>query len=396
MARMKAVTWHAARDIRVDEVDDPRIVDPTDAIVRITSTAICGSDLHLLDVFGPVMHRGDILGHEAMGVVEEVGPEVRHVSVGDRVIVPFVIACGVCRMCRAGLSTQCETTRNDDQGTGAKLYGYTELYGRVMGGQAEALRVLLADSNLRVVGRDLPDERYLFLTDVAPTAWQAVEYAGLEPGDTVAVIGLGPVGQMAARIARYRGHRVLGVDPVAERRLMAERYGVEVFDYADHAQAAGELAEATGGAGPDAVIDAVGTEAHGSPGVALMQNVVGSLPSGLAKPMLMKAGVDRLTALQLGIDAVRRGGTLSVVGVYGGNADPMPMMTIFDKQIAMRFGQANVQHWLPELLPLAEAPADPLGLEDLATHRVPLDRAPEMYEQFKDKSAGCIKVVLKL
>jgi threonine dehydrogenase-like Zn-dependent dehydrogenase len=395
MARMRAVTWHAARDIRVDDVDDPRIVEPTDAIVRITSTAICGSDLHLLDVFGPVMHRGDILGHEAMGVVEEVGAEVRRVAVGDRVIVPFVIACGVCRMCRAGLTTQCETTRNDDQGTGAKLYGYTELYGRVMGGQAEALRVLLADANLRVVGRELPDERYLFLTDVAPTAWQAVEYAGLQPGDTAAVLGLGPIGQMAARIARHRGHRVLGVDPVPARRLMAERYGVEVFDYADHEPALEALRTATGGDGPDAVIDAVGTEAHGSPGAALLQNVVGSLPKGLAKGMLMKAGVDRLSALNLGIDAVRRGGTLSVVGVYGGNADPMPMMTIFDKQLTVRLGQANVQRWLDDLVPLAEADDDPLGLEDFATHRAPLAQAREMYDLFKEKAEGCVKVVLK-
>lgn len=392
---MRAVTWHAARDIRVDDVDDPRIIEPTDAIVRVTSTAICGSDLHLLDVFGPVMHRGDILGHEAMGVVEEVGSDVHRVAVGDRVIVPFVVSCGACRMCRAGLTTQCEVTRDDEQGTGAKLYGYTELYGRVMGGQAEALRVLLADANLRVVGRDLPDERYLFLTDVAPTAWQAVEYAGLESDDVVAVLGLGPIGQMAARIARIRGHRVLGVDPVPERRLMAERYGVEAFDYADHAQALDALSNATGGAGPDAVIDAVGGEAHASPGVALLQNVVGSLPSALAKPMLLKAGVDRLTALHLGIDAVRRGGTLSVVGVYGGNADPMPMMTVFDKQLTVRFGQANVQHWLDDLVPLAEADEDPLGLEDFATHRAPLEQAGEMYDLFKEKAEGCVKVVLK-
>ena len=395
MARMRAVTWHAARDIRVDEVDDPRIVDPTDAIVRVTSTAICGSDLHLLDVFGPVMHRGDILGHEAMGVVEAVGSDVERVAVGDRVIVPFVISCGACSMCRRGLNTQCETTRNVDQGTGAKLYGYTELYGRVMGGQAEALRVLLADANLRVVGRDLPDERYLFLTDVAPTAWQAVEYAGLEPGDTVAVVGLGPVGQMAARIARQRGHRVLGVDPVEERRLMAERYGVETLDYAGHEEAVDGLLSATGGAGPDAVIDAVGTEAHGSPGAALLQNVVGSLPKGLAKGMLMKAGVDRLSALNLSIDGVRRGGRLSVVGVYGGNADPMPMMTIFDKQLTVRFGQANVQRWLDDLVPLAEADDDPLGFADFATHRAPLTEAAAMYDLFKEKREGCVKVVLK-
>lgn len=392
---MRAVTWHAARDVRVDEVDDPRIIEPTDAIVRITSTAICGSDLHLLDVFGPLMHRGDILGHEPMGVVEEVGADVERVAVGDRVIVPFVIACGRCGMCRLGLTTQCETTRNDDQGTGASLYGYTELYGRVPGGQAEAMRVLLADANLRVVGRDLPDERYLFLTDVAPTAWQAVEYSGAVSGDTLAVVGLGPIGQMAVRIARHRGIRVIGVDPVAERRLMAERHGAEPVAYEGHEQAVDALAGATDGRGPDAVIDAVGLEAHGNPGTALVQNVVGSLPSALGKPLMTRAGVDRLSALQLAIDAVRRGGTLSVVGVYGGNADPMPMLRIFDKQLTLRFGQANVHRWFDDILPLAEADQDPLGLEDLATHRAPLEDAAKLYDLFKSKGEGCVKVVLR-
>jgi threonine dehydrogenase-like Zn-dependent dehydrogenase len=392
---MRAVTWHAARDVRVDEVEDPRILESTDAIVRVTSTAICGSDLHLLDVFGPLMHRGDILGHEPMGIVEEVGADVERVAVGDRVIVPFVIACGRCGMCRAGLTTQCETTRNDDQGTGASLYGYTELYGRVPGGQAEAMRVLLADANLRVVGRDLPDERYLFLTDVAPTAWQAVEYSGAAPGDTLAVIGLGPIGQMAVRIARHRGIRVIGVDPVDERRLMGERYGAEPVAYEDHEQAVDALMGATAGRGPDAVIDAVGLEAHGNPGTALVQNVVGSLPSALGKPLMTRAGVDRLSALQLAIDAVRRGGTLSVVGVYGGNADPMPMLRIFDKQLTLRFGQANVHRWFDDILPLAEADDDPLGLDDFATHRGTLEDASKLYDLFKSKGEGCVKVVLR-
>jgi len=390
---MRAVTWHSARSVGVDEVPDPTVIEPTDAVVRITSTAICGSDLHLYDLFGPFMHRGDILGHEAMGVVEAIGDAVRQVAVGDRVIVPFVIACGTCYMCARGLSTQCETTQNTEHGTGAALYGYTELYGRVPGGQAEYLRVRLADANALVVGRDLPDERYLFLTDVLPTAWQAVRYANVNPGGTLAVLGLGPIGQMVTRIARHEDLTVFAVDPVVERRLMAERYGATTFDLDDGV--AELIRDATRGRGADAVVDAVGLEAHGNPGTAFAQNAVGVLPSGLAKQVMTKAGVDRLAALHLAIEVVRRGGTVSVVGVYAGNLDPMPMMTIFDKQIAMRFGQANVQHWLPELLPLAEAPADPLGLEDLATHRVPLDRAPEMYEQFKDKSAGCIKVVLK-
>ncbi|AWB94986.1 glutathione-dependent formaldehyde dehydrogenase [Agromyces badenianii] len=390
---MRAVTWHSPRSVEVAEVPDPVPVEPTDAVVRVTSTAICGSDLHLYDVFGPFMHRGDILGHEAMGVVEAVGAAVRRVAVGDRVIVPFVIACGACRMCARGLTTQCETTQNTEYGTGAMLYGYTELYGRVPGGQAEYLRVRLADANATVVGRDLPDERYLFLTDVLPTAWQAMRYANVSPGDTLAVLGLGPIGQMVVRIAGHENVRVIAVDPVAERRLMAERYGATTLDLDDAVLE--RIRELTQGRGADAVVDAVGLEAHGSPGAALAQNTVGALPSAVAKPLMTKAGVDRLAALHLAIEAVVRGGTVSVVGVYAGNLDPMPMMTIFDKQLTMRFGQANVQQWLPDLMPLAEAESDPLGLEDFATHRLPLARAPEMYEQFKQKTAGCIKVVLK-
>ncbi|PWC03052.1 alcohol dehydrogenase catalytic domain-containing protein [Agromyces badenianii] len=390
---MRAVTWHSPRSVEVAEVPDPVPVEPTDAVVRVTSTAICGSDLHLYDVFGPFMHRGDILGHEAMGVVEAVGAAVRRVAVGDRVIVPFVIACGACRMCARGLTTQCETTQNTEYGTGAMLYGYTELYGRVPGGQAEYLRVRLADANATVVGRDLPDERYLFLTDVLPTAWQAMRYANVSPGDTLAVLGLGPIGQMVVRIAGHENVRVIAVDPVAERRLAAERYGATTLDLDDAVLE--RIRELTQGRGADAVVDAVGLEAHGSPGAALAQNTVGALPSAVAKPLMTKAGVDRLAALHLAIEAVVRGGTVSVVGVYAGNLDPMPMMTIFDKQLTMRFGQANVQQWLPDLMPLAEAESDPLGLEDFATHRVPLARAPEMYEQFKQKTAGCIKVVLK-
>ncbi|RXZ72748.1 alcohol dehydrogenase catalytic domain-containing protein [Agromyces albus] len=390
---MRAVTWHAARDVRVEEVPDPSVLEPTDAVIRVTSAAICGSDLHLYDVLGPFMHRGDILGHEAMGVVEDVGDAVRRVAVGDRVVVPFVIACGHCFMCARGLTTQCETTQDVDRGTGAMLYGYTELYGSVPGGQAEFLRVRLADANAQVVGRDLPDERYLFLSDILPTAWQGVRYADVAPGDSLAVLGLGPVGQLVARIAKHEGVRVIAIEPVVERRLMAERYGAEAFDLTDDAIDA--IRDATDGRGPDAVVDAVGLEAHGSPGAAFAQNAVGVMPSGIAKQVMTKAGIDRLAALHLAIDLVRRGGTVSVSGVYGGTLDPMPLLRIFDKQLTLRFGQSNVHRWISELLPLAEQESDPLGLEDLATHRVPLDRAPDMYELFKAKEQGCIKVVLK-
>jgi threonine dehydrogenase-like Zn-dependent dehydrogenase len=390
---MRALTWQATQKVSVEEVPDPKIEEPTDAIVRITSTAICGSDLHLYDVFGPFLDKGDILGHEPMGVVEAVGSEVQQLTAGDRVVIPFVIACGDCFMCRRGLTTQCETTQNRDTGTGADLYGYTELYGSVPGGQAEYLRVRRADYNAYKVGRDLPDERYLYLSDILPTAWQGVAYADLPAGGTLGVIGLGPVGQLAARIGRHLGHRVLAVDPVPERRLMAERYGAEVFDLTDDVLE--RLRDATDGRGPDSVVDAVGIEAHGNPGTAFLQTAVGLLPDAVAKKLMTTAGVDRLAAMMLAIDAVRRGGTVSLSGVYAGTADPMPLMTMFDKQLSLRMGQCNVHRWRDELLPLAEAPDDPLGLEDLATHRVPLERAPEMYETFKNKEDGCIKVVLK-
>ncbi|GGR28287.1 alcohol dehydrogenase catalytic domain-containing protein [Agromyces mediolanus] len=370
---MRALTWQAPQHVSVESIPDPAIEEPGDVIIRVTSTAICGSDLHLYGVLGPFLHRGDVLGHEAMGVVVEVGRDVRRVALGDRVVVPFAIACGECAMCRLGLTTQCETTQNRDYGTGAQLYGYTELYGSVPGGQAEYLRVRRADANAVVVGHELPDDRYLFLSDVLPTAWQGVEYAAVPPGGTVAVLGLGPVGQLCVRIARHRGLRVLAIDPVPERRLLAERYGAETFDLDDDALAA--LLDATEGHGPDSVIDAVGMEAKGNPVVSGMQRAIGMLPDAAARKLMLSAGLDRQAALLLGIEAVRRGGTLSLVGVYAGTADPMPMMRLFDKQVQLRMGQCNVHAWQDALRPLVEDPDDPLGTEDLATHRVPLDRA---------------------
>lgn len=390
---MRAVTWHARGDVRVETVPDPSLQQPDDAIIRVTSTAICGSDLHLYGFLGPFLRRGDILGHETMGVVEAVGAATTRVRVGDRVVVPFVIACGQCRMCARGLTTQCETTQNRSSGTGAQLYGYTELYGSVPGGQAEFLRVLRADANLLVVGQDLPDERYLFLSDILPTAWQAVQYANVPADGVLGVMGLGPVGQLVARIGRHLGYRVIAVEPVAERRLLAERYGAETIDFTESALA--ELRDATDGRGPDSIVDAVGMEAQGNPVVAATQTIVGVLPETVAQPLMLKAGVDRLSALHLAIDAVARGGTVSLAGVYAGAVDPMPMITVFDKQLTLRGGQCNVHTWIDTLLPLAEAAHDPLGLEDLVTHRAPLERASDMYEQFRDKRDGCVKVVLK-
>jgi threonine dehydrogenase-like Zn-dependent dehydrogenase len=389
---MRALTWQGTESVSVEEVPDPRIERPTDAVIRVTSAAICGSDLHLYDLFGPFLKKGDVLGHETMGVVEEVGADVTRLAVGDRVVIPFVIACGECFMCRRGLHTQCETTQQHEHGTGAALYGYTELYGEVPGGQAERMRVPLADFNAIVIRTDLPDTRYLFLSDILPTAWQGVAYADLPADGVLGVLGLGPVGQFAARIGRSLGHRVIGVDPVPERRALAERWGVEVLDLDGDVVA--KLKEATNGRGPDGIVDAVGMEAHGEPLVGLAQKAVGLLPDALAQRAMTTVGVDRLTAMHTAFDAVRRGGTVSLSGVYVGTADPTPFMTLFDKQVAIRMGQCNVQRWRDELLPILEDPSDPLGTMDLTTHEVPLDRAPEMYRTFRDKVDGCIKVVL--
>jgi threonine dehydrogenase-like Zn-dependent dehydrogenase len=389
---VKALTWQGKRSVSVEEVPDPVIQEPTDAIVRITSTAICGSDLHLYEVLGPYMHKGDVIGHEPMGIVEEVGSAVTNLRKGDRVVIPFNIACGSCYMCRQGLQSQCETTQVKAKGSGAALFGYSELYGSVPGGQAEYLRVPHADYGAVKVGSELPDERYLFLSDILPTAWQAVEYANVPPGGTLGVFGLGPVGQFASRIGVQRGFRVVGVDPVPERREMAARHGVETFDFGK--DIADELREMTDGRGPDAVVDAVGMEAHGSPVAGFAHQALGLLPDKLAQKAMETGGVDRLAALHTSIDAVRRGGTVSLSGVYGGTASPMPLLTMFDKQLQVRMGQCNVRNWTDVLLPLVEDDADPLGVMDLVTHRSGLEGAPALYEKFQKKEDGCIKVVL--
>jgi threonine dehydrogenase-like Zn-dependent dehydrogenase len=391
---MKAVTWHGRRDVRVDTVPDPAISQPTDAIVRITSSGICGSDLHLYEVLAPFMNPGDVLGHEPMGIVEEVGSEVSSVSAGDRVVIPFQISCGHCYMCDQQLYTQCETTQVREHGMGAALFGYTKLYGEVPGGQAELLRVPYADNTTIKVPEGPADERFLFLSDVLPTAWQAVEYAGIPDGGSVTVLGLGPIGEMSARIALHRGHRVIGVDLVPDRLERARLRGVETLDLREHED---DLAETirglTDGRGTDSVIDAVGMEAHGSPGAKLAQQVTGLLPDAVAETLMQKAGMDRMHAFYLAIDIVRRGGTISLIGVYGGMADPLPMLTIFDKQIQLRMGQANVKRWVDDIMPLL-MDGDPLGVEGFASHRVPLDQAPEAYAKFQTKEDGFFKVVL--
>jgi threonine dehydrogenase-like Zn-dependent dehydrogenase len=392
---MRAVTWHGRADVQVDTVPDPVIQEPTDVIVQITSSGICGSDLHLIEVMAPFMTVGDVMGHEPMGVVREVGPEVTAVKPGDRVVVPFNISCGTCWMCGQGLQSQCETTQNREQGFGASLFGYTKLYGRVPGGQAEYLRVPFGNTLPITVPDGPPDDRFVYLSDVLPTAWQAVQYAEVPKGGSLLVLGLGPIGDMATRIARHLGgEKVYAADVVPERIARARARGVHVVDTTEKDDVVSAIRDATSGRGADAVIDAVGMEAHGSPAAALAQKATAIIPDGIMEKVMQVVGIDRLAALNTAIEAVRRGGTISLSGVYGGATDPLPLMRMFDKQIQFRMGQGNVRRWVPEILPLLED-ADPLGVDDFATHRVPLEQAPEAYANFREKKDGAVKVLLK-
>jgi threonine dehydrogenase-like Zn-dependent dehydrogenase len=388
---LRAVVWHGKEDVRVDNVPDPIIQEPTDAIVRITSTAICGSDLHLYSKLYPIMREGDILGHEPMGVVEEVGADVEHISVGDRVVVPFNISCGHCYFCDQRLYSQCETTRDRGKlaqavnllgrGRGASLFGYTHVYGAVPGGQAQYLRVPQAHFGPIKVPEGPPDERFLYLSDVLPTAWQAVAYADLPEGGTLGIWGLGPIGQMCARIALQGGAgRVIGVDTVPERLSLAAKYGVETIDFDAVDSVRDVVLDLTEGRGVDSAIDAVGMEAGGS--------LVGSILQ------TTKLQLDRATALRECMSAIRRGGTLSLTGVYTGPIQAFPLGDLFDMQIQVRMGQANVRRWVDDIMPLL-GDEDPLGTEDLKTHEMPLDDAPLGYEIFQKKLDGAIKIVLK-
>jgi threonine dehydrogenase-like Zn-dependent dehydrogenase len=391
---MKAVTWQGKRDVRVEEVADPKIEKPTDAIVKITSTNICGSDLHLYETLGAFMDAGDVMGHEPMGVVQEVGSEVGDLKVGDRVVIPFQISCGRCVMCDRTLYTQCETTQVREQGMGAALFGFSKLYGQVPGGQAEYLRVPQAQFTHIKVPEGPSDERFVYLSDVLPTAWQSVEYADTPDGGSVTVLGLGPIGDMATRIAAHRGLRVLAVDLVPERLERARARGIEVFDLSEFGDDLGDaIRDVTDGRGPDSVIDAVGMEAHGSPVARAMLQATSVLPDAIAAPMAKAVGVDQLGAVNSAIDIVSRGGTVSLIGVYAGNADPMPLATMFDKQVQLRMGQANVKKWVPDIMPLL-IDEDPLGVDAFATHRLPLADAAHAYEIFQKKQDGAIKIVL--
>ena len=378
---MRAVVWHGSEDVRVDTVEDPSIQAPTDAIVRITSTAICGSDLHLYGGKVIKLKEGDVIGHEPMGIVEEVGPEVTQIAPGDRVVVPFNISCGSCFYCDQDLYSQCETTASHEHGKGANLFGYTHLYGGVPGGQAELLRVPQAHFGPIKVPEGPPDTRYLYLSDVLPTAWQAVAYADVPKRGTLAVWGLGPIGQMCVRIARHLGvERVFGVDRVPERLAMAASHGAEVVNFEEVDDDATAVRELSGGRGVDAAIDAVGMEAAGSKLDRVLEAT--------------KIQMDRTEALRSCMGSIRRGGTLSISGVYIALEQNFPLGDLFDKQLQIRMGQANVRRWVPEILPLL-GDDDPLGTEDLATHLLPLEEAPRGYEIFQKKEDGAIKVVLQ-
>ncbi len=388
---MRAVVWHGKEDVRVDHVPDPIIQEPTDAIIRVTSTAICGSDLHLYSKLYPVMREGDIIGHEPIGIVEEVGRDVTHISLGDRVVIPFNISCGHCYFCNEELYSQCENTRDRGKlpqaasllgrGKGASLFGYTHLYGAVPGGQAEYLRVPQAHFGPVKVPEGPPDERFLYLSDVLPTSWQAVDYADVPEGGTLGVWGLGAIGQMCARIAYHLGAgRVIGVDNVPERLALASKYGVETIDFSAVDDVKELVLEMTASRGVDAAIDAVGMEASGS--------LVGSILQ------TTKVQLDKATALRECMASIRRGGTLSISGVYAGPIQMFELGDLFDMQVQVRMGQANVRKWVDDILPLL-GDDDPLGTEDLATHEMPLEDAPLGYEIFQRKQDGAIKCVLK-
>lgn len=389
---MRAATWQGRRDVRVIDVPDPAVQGDDEIVVEVTTTGLCGSDLHLYEVLGPFMASGDVLGHETMGRVVEKSADVTSVDVGDRVVIPFQIACGSCFMCERGLQTQCEVTQVRSAGTGAALFGYSSLYGSVPGGQAQYLRVPHAGYGAIRIDGDLPDDRYVYLSDVMPTAWQALQYAGVSEGETLAVVGLGPIGDMTARLALHEGVRVIGVDRVPERLARAAERGVEVIDLRD-GDVEQRVADLTAGRGADAVVDAVGMEAHGSPGPELAQRAVGLLPDAAARTAMRSASVDRMAALRLALSIVRRGGTVSISGVYAGTHDPLSMQSIFDRQLTLRMGQANVRRWVDDLVPLAERTDDPLGLADFATHRLPLEDAAHAYDIFQRKVDGAVKIL---
>lgn len=389
---MRALCWYAPHDVRVENVPDPTILNPRDAIVRVTLTAICGSDLHLYDGYIPAMEPGDILGHEFMGEVVAVGPEVHNLSVGDRIIVPFPISCGKCYFCSREEHSLCDNS-NPKAAMAEKMYGYTpagiygysHLMGGYAGGQAEYVRVPYADVDHLKVPDSLTDEQVLFLTDILPTGYQAAEYCNIKGGETVAVWGCGPVGQFAIQSAYLLGaERVIAIDRVPERLEMARTLGkAEVIDYSDEDSVLGTLKEMTGGRGPDACIDAVGMEAHGF-GIAGWYDKV---------KHTLRMETDRPTALREAIQACRKGGHVSIPGVYGGVVDKLPIGAAFNKGLTLKMGQTHVHRYLPKLLGHIEA--GDINPDAIITHRLSLDEGPQAYDTFRKKEDNCIKVVLQ-
>jgi threonine dehydrogenase-like Zn-dependent dehydrogenase len=388
---MRAVCWRGKHEVAVESVPDPHLLNPRDAIVKVSLTAICGSDVHLYDGFIPTMKKGDILGHEFMGEVVEIGPEVKNLSVGDRVVVPFTIACGRCFYCAKGLWSLCDNSNPNagiaETAYGASpsgLFGYSHMMGGYAGGQAEYVRVPFADVGPFKVPEQLSDEQVLFLSDILPTGWQAAEQCGIEPGDTVAVWGCGPVGQLAMLSARLLGaERVIAVDRVRERLLLAhEWHGAEMVDYSavDMLPAIRDL---TGGQGPDRCIDAVGMEAHGYGLDAWYDRA----------KVTMKLETDRPTALREVLQACRKGGTVSIPGVYGGLLDKVNLGAAFSKGLTLKLGQTHVHRYLEPLMRRIEA--GEVDTTRLITHRLTLDDAPDAYRTFRDKQDGCIKVVMR-
>ncbi len=388
---MKALCWYGKKDVRVTTVPDPVIVNPNDAIIKVTTTAICGSDLHLYDGYIPTMERGDILGHEFMGEVVEVGRDCRKLKVGDRVVVPFTIACGKCFFCKKELFSLCDNSNPNARMaetlygfSGSGLFGYSHIYGGYAGGQAEYVRVPFADVGPFKIPEGISDEQVLFLSDIFPTGFMAAENCNINPGDTVAVWGCGPVGQFALVSAWMLGaERVIAIDQVPERLELARTFGkaetidfskVDVFD---------ALKEMTGGVGPDACIDAVGLEAHGTTMDAIYDRAKAA----------MYLATDRIHALRQAINACRKGGTVSVPGVYGGYLDKVPFGAAFAKGLTLKMGQTHVHRYLASLLDrIQKGEVDP---SRIITHRLSLDQAAQGYDVFERKADNCIKVVLK-